>query len=302
MPSDRLNCRFNKVCASRFNDFIDRNFLIEIPINGRRFTRISDNGLKFSKLDRFLVNEKFIDLWDDLSITVLDRRESDHCPLILRDKHIDFGSKPFKVFDEWLNQDGIDRIIIEAWGKCVCSTRKDCIFRDKLKNVKCDLRTWSKGEFGNIDGEIKGLKDEVDKWEVRAEQRGLNDEDIECCLNCRRKWIDKEKSKDTGDISKGCNASFITFVPKKLEPIGLNDYRPISLIGCYYKIVAKLLSNRLKRVIPNLVGYEQSAFIKGRNIMDGALIVNETLDFLKHKKSKSLVFKVNFERAFDCLN
>ncbi|XP_071686824.1 uncharacterized protein [Rutidosis leptorrhynchoides] len=195
LPSELLNCRFNKVRASRFNDFIDRNFLIEIPINGRRFTRISDNGLKFSKLDRFLVNEKFIELWDDLSIMILDRRESDHCPLILRDKRIDFGPKPFKVFDEWLNRDGIDRIIIEAWGKCVRSTRKDCVFRDKLKNVKCDLRTWSKSEFGIIDREIKGLKDEVDKWEVRAEQGGLNDVDRECWLNCRRKWIDKEKSK-----------------------------------------------------------------------------------------------------------
>ncbi|XP_071709006.1 uncharacterized protein [Rutidosis leptorrhynchoides] len=64
----------------------------------------------------------------------------------------------------------------------------------------------------------------------------------------------------------------------------------------------KLLSNRLRKVIPNLVGYEQSAFIKGCNILDGALIANETVDYLKHKKSKRLVFKVDFKKAFDSLS
>ncbi|XP_071715003.1 uncharacterized protein [Rutidosis leptorrhynchoides] len=47
---------------------------------------------------------------------------------------------------------------------------------------------------------------------------------------------------------------------------------------------------------------EQSAFIKGRFILDGALIVNETIDYLKGAKEKGLLFKVDFEKAFDCLN
>ncbi|XP_071694838.1 uncharacterized protein [Rutidosis leptorrhynchoides] len=107
--SDRLNCTFHHARASRFNDFILKNNLIEIPINGRRFTRISDDGTKFSKLDRFLVNDKFINLWEDLSVVPIDRRESDHCPILLRDRVIDFGPKPFKVFDEWFNKVGVDK-------------------------------------------------------------------------------------------------------------------------------------------------------------------------------------------------
>ncbi|XP_071713388.1 uncharacterized protein [Rutidosis leptorrhynchoides] len=158
--SDRLNCKFNQARATRFNEFIDRNRLIEIPINGKRFTRISDDGLKFSKLDRFLVNEKFINIWDDLSIVPLDRRESDHCPQILRHKLIDYSPKPFKIFDEWLNRDGVDRIIVEAWNKEVRCSRKDCVFRDKLKNAKSGLKAWGKTKFGNIDGEINDLKGE----------------------------------------------------------------------------------------------------------------------------------------------
>ncbi|XP_071688580.1 uncharacterized protein [Rutidosis leptorrhynchoides] len=105
-----------------------------------------------------------------------------------------------------------------------------------------------------------------------------------------------------GTISPGCNSSFITLIPKVANPVNLNEYRPISLIGSFYKIIAKLLSNRIKKVIPNLVGFEQSAFIKGRNIMDGVLFANESLEFLRSKHIKSMVFKVDFEKAFDSLN
>ncbi|XP_071712391.1 uncharacterized protein [Rutidosis leptorrhynchoides] len=106
----------------------------------------------------------------------------------------------------------------------------------------------------------------------------------------------------TGEISEGCNASFITLVPKKADPVSLHEYRPISLIGSYYKIIAKLLSLRIRKVIPNLVGFEQSAFIRGRNIMDSAPIANECFEFLKNNRVKSMLFKVDFEKAFDCLS
>ncbi|XP_071738932.1 uncharacterized protein [Rutidosis leptorrhynchoides] len=234
---DRLNCVFHEARARKFNEFIVRNNLIEVPINGRKFTRISDDGTKFSKLDRFLVSNNFINLWNDLSINVLDKMESDHCPLVLHD--------------------GVDKVIIEGWNKDVRGYKKDCVFRDKLKNVKAELKDWSKKEFGNLDEENNSLKEIAQRWELKAE-----------------------------------NGTRST----------LNNYRPISLIGSFYKIIAKLLSNRIRKVIPSLVGFEQSAFIKGRNILDGALIANESISYLKHERAKSLIFKVDFEKPFDCLN
>ncbi|XP_071725720.1 uncharacterized protein [Rutidosis leptorrhynchoides] len=84
--------------------------------------------------------------------------------------------------------------------------------------------------------------------------------------------------------------------------MGLGDYRPISLIGSFYKIIAKVLANRLKKVMPKLVGSEQSAFSKGRIILDSILIANEVIDNLKARKHKSLVFKADFEKAFDSVN
>ncbi|XP_071740542.1 uncharacterized protein [Rutidosis leptorrhynchoides] len=68
---------------------------------------------------------------------------------------------------------------------------------------------------------------------------------------------------DKGVISRSCNASFVTLIPKKSNPEGLGDFRPINLIRSYYKIVAKILSNCLRKILSSLVSSEQSAFLKG---------------------------------------
>ncbi|GJT94975.1 RNA-directed DNA polymerase, eukaryota, partial [Tanacetum coccineum] len=78
----------------------------------------------------------------------------------------------------------------------------------------------------------------------------------------------------------------------------IKDYRPISLIGSFYKIVGKLLANRIASVVEYLISTEQSAFVKGRQIMDGPMILNEILNWCKKEKKKKLIFKVDFEKAY----
>ncbi|GKB64687.1 hypothetical protein Tco_0920873 [Tanacetum coccineum] len=78
-------------------------------------------------------------------------------------------------------------------------------------------------------------------------------------------------------IPRGCNSSFITLIPKVEDPLVIHDYRPISLIGCQYKTIAKVLANRLALVISLVVGESQTAFIKGRQIIDEPLMVDEII-------------------------
>nr|GEW44479.1 putative RNA-directed DNA polymerase, eukaryota, reverse transcriptase zinc-binding domain protein [Tanacetum cinerariifolium] len=99
----------------------------------------------------------------------------------------------------------------------------------------------------------------------------------------------------------GCNSSFIALIPKVSNVKYVSDFRPISLIGCQYKIISKLLANRLSTVIGKCVSYLQSAFIKGRNILDGPLILNEVLAWYHQRKRELMIFKVDFEKAFDSL-
>lgn len=81
-----------------------------------------------------------------------------------------------------------------------------------------------------------------------------------------------------GRLPNCINSSFITLVPKVENPIGLSDFRPISLFGCMYTILSKVLTARLKITIPITVGDVQSAFSGGKNIQNGVLIANEVVD------------------------
>lgn len=83
-------------------------------------------GLKFSKLDRFLVNMEFKKRWKDLSVNALERRRSDHCPIMLSDKIIDYGPKPFRVYDFWLEEEEMEEVVRGGWEKPIRSTRSDC--------------------------------------------------------------------------------------------------------------------------------------------------------------------------------
>ncbi|CAL5367336.1 unnamed protein product [Camellia sinensis] len=103
-------------------------------------------------------------------------------------------------------------------------------------------------------------------------------------------------------LTYGINSSFITLIPKTPNPTNLSDYRPISLVGSLYKILAKVLSHRLKSVMPSIIGDSQTAFIGGRNILDGVLIANEVVDGWKKAKQQGLIIKLDFEKAFDSVN
>nr|GEZ30782.1 RNA-directed DNA polymerase, eukaryota [Tanacetum cinerariifolium] len=74
---------------------------------------------------------------------------------------------------------------------------------------------------------------------------------------------------------------------------------PISLIGSIYKIIAKILANRIVGVLGDIVNEVQSAFIAERQILDGPFILNEVLQWCKLKKKQSLIFSVDFEKAYD---
>lgn len=105
-----------------------------------------------------------------------------------------------------------------------------------------------------------------------------------------------------GKLVRGCNSSFIVLIPKNEGYCNINQFRPISLIGSAYKIVAKVLARRMMRVVSKIIGDEQLAFIKGRYILDGVVVLNELVEDAKKSKERRIFLKVDFVKAYDSID
>ncbi|XP_074301022.1 uncharacterized protein LOC141632369 [Silene latifolia] len=103
-------------------------------------------------------------------------------------------------------------------------------------------------------------------------------------------------------MSKQANSTLISLIPKKATPSAVTDYRHISCCTVFYKIVSKILDNRIQSVLPSLVGPEQAAFVKNINIFEN-IMLSQTLvkGYNRSNISPKCLIKVDIKKAFDSL-
>ena len=101
---------------------------------------------------------------------------------------------------------------------------------------------------------------------------------------------------------RSLNNTFLVLIPKKSGVEDLGDFRPISLLGGLYKLLAKVLANRLKKVIGKVVSTAQNAFVTGRQILDASLIASKVIDSWQKRKEKGLICKLDIKKAYDNIN
>ncbi|KAL5543390.1 hypothetical protein UlMin_007174 [Ulmus minor] len=98
------------------------------------------------------------------------------------------------------------------------------------------------------------------------------------------------------------NHTFLCLIPKKLDAQKVKDFRPISLVSGLYKILAKLLSNRLREVLEETISLAQGAFVHNRQILDVVLVATEAVEDYRKRGERGVIFKVDFEKAYDYVN
>lgn len=105
---------------------------------------------------------------------------------------------------------------------------------------------------------------------------------------------------DKGFLPKGINSTILALIPKSTEAITMKDYRPISCCNVIYKVISKLLANRMKRLLPLFISLNQSAFVKDRLIMENVLLASELVkNYHNESVSERCAIKIDISKAFD---
>jgi hypothetical protein len=425
-----------------FGDFVQAMNLIDMPVLGRQFTWFHSNGIAMSRLDRLMVSEDWLSLWRDSSLWVLPRTVSDHCTILVKFSIVDWGPRPFRFNNHWLQHREFNGLVENFWRQSNLTGWMAFILKEKLKGLKNCIREWNKVTYGVVDSKIDNLVEGIRVLDVKSELEGLSaeevllrkklfadmwhlriskesvlsqrsrqtwlregdlntrffhasvkvrnirnhisalrvgdtDEWIESTAGIRKAATDYFKLKFSSDpwprskldgvpfpslslddnqwltrpfgmdeiesVVKDCDGNkspgpdgfnfafvkkmwhvikgevrimldqfhgiaflpksltsyFVALIPKIHSPFSMGDFRPISLLGCLYKIIAKVLTARLAHVMDRLVAPTQSAFIKGRQLVDGVVVINEVVDLAKRNGQSCFIFKVDFEKAYD---
>ena len=95
------------------------------------------------------------------------------------------------------------------------------------------------------------------------------------------------------------NFGTITLLPKKVEAVRIEQFRPICLLNISFKIFTKVGTNRLTQVANSVVQPPQTTFMPGRQILEGLVVLHETLHEIHSKKLDGVVFKLDFEKTYD---
>lgn len=106
----------------------------------------------------------------------------------------------------------------------------------------------------------------------------------------------------SGQMLSSMNFTHVCLIPKVKNPVRMSDLRPIALCNVMYKICAKVIVNRLKKVLPDIISPAQSAFVPGRLIADNTLLANEVSHYIHNKRAGNegvMSLKLDMSKAYD---
>ncbi|CAM8897571.1 unnamed protein product [Rhodiola kirilowii] len=172
---ERRGSAFNGKEADQFFEFIQAMGVMDMPLVGRKFTWSNKFGA--SRLDRFLVSPEVVSMCPNLKQWGLSKDLSDHAAIALKEEAKNWGLKPFRFINAWLEHPGLGKLIKESWSQPGEVGWKGFIIQQKLAKIRRRLGAWNKSTFGNIGKKLKETKLEFEKMDILQDQRILSPEE-----------------------------------------------------------------------------------------------------------------------------
>nr|GEY59362.1 RNA-directed DNA polymerase, eukaryota [Tanacetum cinerariifolium] len=311
--SDRFGSAFNVQGANVFNSFISSVGLVEVSLGGCSFPWCHKSATKMSKLDRFLVFESLLNTYPNISAITLERYLSDHRPILLRAYHFDYCLTPFRFFHYWFEMEGFSKIVEGAWKESP-SDESNAMIRmmGKLKFLKTKIREWNKTN-------MLCRKNAKVKWAIEGDE---NSSFFHGMLNKKRNSLSIPGIVVDDEVPKRLSLE----QQVELESEVSNEEIKRAVWDCgtdkapgadrftfgFYRYFWYLIDNDVYNVVKYFFMHGEipkgcnSSFIAlipkipdANLILEGPFILDELIQWCKRKKKQFLVFKVDFEKAYD---
>ena len=114
-------------------------------------------------------------------------------------------------------------------------------------------------------------------------------------------WMVVEESRTLHWLLPSLNSTFIALIPKEENTSTPDKFCLIALCNVIYKVISKVIANRLKPLLPLLISPEQSGYVEARQILDGIILTHEIIHSLKQTKQAGMTLKIDLSKAFDKL-
>ncbi|XP_072058019.1 uncharacterized protein [Arachis hypogaea] len=302
--------------AEEFRSWIQDMHLVDLPLTDCKFSWFQ--GRSCSHIDRALVSVEWLEEFPESRIRGRPRGLSDHCPVIL---------EYMRQREEWRNlgemqfTDKLKALMVSLrnWHKNKFGdmNKKITKFEEEIKKID-DLDNSPMMSFRD------GLVSRIEQADA------INMEALPTAEEIREAVCDCESSKAPGcdeynmNFVKRCwgeigheftaavmgffqtsrlptdsNITWVALAPKFIGAKEIKDLRLISMVGCVYKVISKVLVRRMRPVIPTLVRETQNVFVRGRKIHDGALIACKMVNWPKLRKKEAAIIKLDSQNAYD---
>ncbi|KAM6553278.1 hypothetical protein CsatB_014040 [Cannabis sativa] len=203
----------------------------------------------------------------------------------------------------WKDKMSIGRVINAHFTELYTSTRP--VFDDKLENLEVKSISHSENEEMSRTPSVEEIKSAV--FSLHPLKAPGPDGFSGCFF--RKFWdivgpclcSSVQEAFETGVIDPRINNTFVCLIPKVEFALGVDQYRPISLCNFSYKVIAKILSNRMRPLMEELVSPFQSAFIPGRWIAESSILTQELVHKIKAKRGRGglMAIKLDMHKAYD---